>query len=30
LPWAPDSSTFIVGRFRWTGDIFLAERSTSP
>ncbi len=27
LTWAPDSSSFIVGRYRWAGDIFLAERS---
>jgi Tol biopolymer transport system component len=28
LTWAPDGSSFIVGRYRWAGDIFLAERST--
>ena len=30
LTWSPDGSSFIVGRYRWAGDIFLAERSTSP
>ena len=30
LTWSPDGSSFIVGRYRWSGDIFLAERSTSP
>jgi Tol biopolymer transport system component/tRNA A-37 threonylcarbamoyl transferase component Bud32 len=29
LTWSPDGSSFIVGRYRWAGDIFLAERSTS-
>jgi Tol biopolymer transport system component len=29
LAWARDGSSFIVGRYRWAGDIFLAERSTS-
>jgi len=27
LTWALDGSSFIVGQYRWTGDIFLAERS---
>ena len=30
LTWSPDGSSFIVGRYRWTGDVFLAERSTPP
>jgi Tol biopolymer transport system component len=30
LTWSPDGSSFIVGRYRWAGDIFLAERSTTP
>jgi hypothetical protein len=29
LTWSRDGSAFIVGRYRWAGDIFLAERSTS-
>ena len=29
LTWARDSSSFIVGRYRWQGDIFLAEPSYS-
>jgi hypothetical protein len=28
LTWARDGSSFTVGRYRWAGDIFLAERST--
>jgi Tol biopolymer transport system component len=28
LAWSPDGSSLIVGRIRWTGDIFYAERST--
>jgi eukaryotic-like serine/threonine-protein kinase len=27
MTWARDGSALIVGRFRWAGDIFLAERS---
>jgi hypothetical protein len=27
LTWASDGSSIIVGRYRWSGDIFLAERS---
>ena len=30
LTWAPDGSSIIVGRYRWSGDIFLAERSAIP
>jgi hypothetical protein len=30
LTWARDGSSFIVGRYRWAGDIFLAERSATP
>jgi eukaryotic-like serine/threonine-protein kinase len=30
LTWARDGSSFVVGSYRWSGDIFLAERSTSP
>jgi Tol biopolymer transport system component len=29
LTWAADGTSFIVGRYRWAGDIFLAERSSS-
>jgi Tol biopolymer transport system component len=29
LTWSRDGSSFVVGRYRWAGDIFLAERSTS-
>ncbi len=28
MTWARDGSSLIVGRYRWSGDIFLAERST--
>jgi serine/threonine-protein kinase len=27
LTWTPDGSSLIVGQYRWSGDIFLAERS---
>jgi Tol biopolymer transport system component len=30
LAWTRDGSSLIVGRYRWSGDIFLAERSQSP
>jgi TolB protein len=30
LAWTPDGSALIVGRYRWSGDIFLAERSATP
>jgi hypothetical protein len=30
LTWARDGSSFVVGSYRWSGDIFLAERSTGP
>jgi Tol biopolymer transport system component len=30
LTWARDGGSFIVGRYRWAGDIFLAERTVSP
>ena len=30
LTWARDGGSFIVGRYRWAGDIFLAERTGSP
>jgi hypothetical protein len=30
LTWARDGSSIIVGRYRWSGDIFLAERSATP
>ena len=30
LTWARDGSSIIVGRYRWSGDIFLAERSAIP
>jgi len=29
LTWARDGSSIIVGRYRWSGDIFLAERSAT-
>ena len=29
LTWARDGSSLIVGRYRWSGDIFLAERSAT-
>ena len=28
MTWARDGSSLILGRYRWSGDIFLAERST--
>jgi hypothetical protein len=28
MTWAHDGSSLIVGRYRWSGDIFMAERST--
>jgi eukaryotic-like serine/threonine-protein kinase len=27
LTWSPDGSSFVVGRYLWSGDIFLAEQS---
>jgi len=30
ITWARDGSSLIVGHIRWTGDIFLAEKSTRP
>ena len=30
LTWALDGSSVIVGRYSWSGDIFLAERSATP
>ena len=30
LTWALDGSSIIVGRYSWSGDIFLAERSATP
>lgn len=30
LTWTRDGSSLIVGRYRWSGDIFLAERSGTP
>jgi len=29
MTWARDGSSIIVGRYRWSGDIFLAERSAT-
>jgi hypothetical protein len=29
LTWVSDGSSIIVGRYCWSGDIFLAERSTT-
>jgi Tol biopolymer transport system component/serine/threonine protein kinase len=28
LTWARDGASLVVGRYRWAGDIFMAERST--
>jgi Tol biopolymer transport system component len=30
ITWTRDGSSLIVGRIRWAGDIFLAERSLQP
>jgi hypothetical protein len=27
MTWAPDGASLILGRYRWSGDIFLAEKS---
>jgi hypothetical protein len=30
IAWTRDGSSLILGRYRWSGDIFLAERSATP
>jgi Tol biopolymer transport system component len=30
LAWSHDGRSLVFGRYRWSGDIFLAERSARP